>query len=1215
MTRHAKASTAGSNQRQAGGLGRFFRGVDAGRGSSPDSRGSGAPSRSRLSLLALAALALCGLVAMTASVASGAAQSTEYVRSFGPDGTEGSDFEGGQRIGVDQESGAVYVFDGGAGALYKFAADGTPLPWGGSAPYIEGNKITGLPSGYRPRVAVDSVSHVVYFSDAHTLRAFQADGEAAEFTAGPGAGTDEIPGFGEARGVAVDANGAIYVSDYVEGDPAGTVNVFASTGEPLNSFEAPQPGELAVAPDGVVYVVNNETFHSGTEDFIPSEFPVTPTTEYTLGHFFESAIANTAGPAGLGVDSATGDLYVLESGVLVSGEGAYVAGWVEKYESDGTFVRAFARTNSGEAGELSFYASGLAVVGGGEEFQFYVGANDGAGTDQVEIFGEIITPGPPSVVSTSALDVAGNSATLRGQVNPNTFATTYRIEYGLGDCAVSACTSIPLPDAPIGSGHHPVKVSQIVTGLQPGTTYHYRIVATNSEGVTEGPDHTIVTQLSGLDFQPADNRAWEMVSPPDKHGGSLILGLRSVHAAEDGNGITYESFGSVEAAPEGNRALEASTILSRRGADEWGTKDISLPQSKVHGFNFSVEYLPFAPDLSRALVQPRDDTPLSPQASERTPYLRESTEPPTYTPLVTGKEGFENVPPGTEFGGKVSVAGANPALTDVVLDSSVPLVAGLSGEGLYRWSAGQIDPVSVLPAGEGGGGVTGVLGGDEPSVRNAISQGGSRIFWGAGGNYSTAGVQMTALYLRDMQAEESVRLDVVQPGASGAGSAHPLFQGASADGTVVFFTDSQQLTADASPAGPESRDLYRCEIPAGAAAGGCATLTDLSAPRPGSGESATVQDLAPAFSQDGSRIYFVAEGILDTEPNGEGDAAQAGEPNLYLAEEGEGVRFIATLAPGDRGDWGAQPTNPYGAVESISAAASPSGRYFAFMSELSLSGYDNREAQSEEPTEQAFRYDAQSGELACVSCNPSGASPEGQVISSKTEQIAQKVDRLQLWTGRSMAATLPQANSEGFGKALGRPRSVLDNGRVFFNAFDSLVAGDSNGEWDVYEFEPSGVGDCTASSGGASVSRTAGGCVSLISSGTAKAESAFLDTSASGNDAFFMTPARLSVSDEDNAYDVYDARVNGVAATLHLNPECLGEACQPAAQAPNDPTPSSSSFKGQGNVKATPHKRCAKGKRVVRRGGKARCVARKHRKHERHKRHHRRAGQGRRAAR
>jgi len=1157
------APSAGSNACQAKGLGRRF------------------------GLAALAALVLTALVVMTASVASGA-EVTEYVRSFGPDGTEGTDFGGIRSVALDEQSGDVYVLDQVAGTLYKFGADGTPVDWGGSASNLSGHELTGLTSlTFESQVAVDSSSHVVYVGDGSSVKAFQADGDPAEFTAGPGMGTNEIAGLGSVQGVAVDANGSIYANN---GAPMGTVRVYASSGELLTSFQiADEPTNLAVAPDGRLFAIVYAFANNRVEEFTPSEFPVTSSTTYTLGKTFKEGEFQT--PVSVDVDSSTGDLYVLDG---------YDGKWVTKYDSSGALIGHFGRSEGPGGSPLGVFgtnAKGLAVVPDGEAIQFYVGDNR-FDSSKVDIIGEVINPGPPSVLSTSARDVTSTSATLRGEVNPNTFATTFHFEYGLDDCAVSACTSVPLADAPIGSGHRPVAVSQEIEGLQPGTSYHYRVVAANSEGVTEGPDRILTTQVSGLGFDLADRRAWEMVSPPNKRG-ALLIGIDQgqIQAAEDGNGLAYLSVNSIDEYPDGSRVFEPASVLARRGSDGWRSEDIATAHDQVVpvAVGHQAEYKLFSFDLSKGLVEPRGPTLLSPQASERTPYLRENTEPGIYVPLVSGKEGFANVPPGTEFGGDpedthgpVKLQGASSNLENVVLSSTVSLGAG---PGLYRWSGGQLHPVSELPAGEGGGMVGGRLGSNLGSVRNAVSEDGSRVFW-ATGEYGTATVSFTALYLRDTEAEESVRLDVMQSGASGAGEPRPAFHGASADGTVVYFTDSRQLTEDASPAG---RDLYRCEIPAGAGTGGCATLTNVSAPLPGSGESAMVKEMSPALSEDGSRIYFVAEGVLDTAANEEGDAPLAGEPNLYLYEEGEGVRFIATLADDDGPTWGKLTTTPLGYAHYISADASPSGRYFAFMSQRSLTGYENRDAVNGEATEQAYRYDATSERLDCVSCNPTGAAPRGRLV--KPEARAALVDPYGVWNNRWMAAALPQGTTSGLvAPSHYRPRVVLENGRVLFNAADALVPADSNSQWDVYQYEPVGVGDCTASSGGASTSISAGGCVSLLSSGTAEEEAAFLDSSASGDDVFFMTSARLSVLDEDSERDIYDARVDGVPATLPPDTECLGEACQPAAVARNYPTPASAGFKGKGNLQQSARKRCAKGKRLVRRKGKARCVARGHKR-------------------
>ncbi len=1162
---------------------------------------NGTPSRRSCHLITLLVMALFALVASFASVAS-AAQVTEHLRSFGPDGTEASDFEYISSVALDEQSGNVYVLDREAGTLYQFDADGTPLPWGGSALYIEGNKITGLDLGFGTRqIAVDSTRHIVYVGEEHSLRAFEQDGEPAEFTSGPGAGLSEIPGFKDLRGVSADVNGSIYTSDWVDGNPSGTLAVYASSGEPLTSLEvAGQPGNVAVAPDGSVFV-NNAPGPGVREvnEFVPSQFPVTPTTAYASGKAFTHEVFQEA--KGIDVDSASEELYVLEGGGSV---------WIAKYDSDGQLSGYFGKEQVGSEtrGRFPQNSAGIAVVPGGEEFQFYVGANY-ADASKVELFGEVITPGRPSILATSALDVTSSSATLRARINPNTFATSYRFEYGLSDCEASLCTSVPLGGRLIGSGHQPVSVTQAIAGLQPDTTYHYRVIAENSEDVSVGPERTLTTQVSGLGFELPDERAWEMVSPPDKNGGTLMfLSWNLVQAAEDGSGIAYFSRGSIETDPLGNRPLDPASVLSLRGAAGWSSKDLTPIYSEAAPAVLSSEYRLFNPDLSRSLMEPGDSTPQSPQASERTWYLRDAGEPPTYTPVLTTKEGFANVLPGST----VSIAdanyvlmGSNPRLTDLVFRAPAPLVAGATGAGLYRWSGGQVHLLSRLPANEGSESVPGRLGSDHGSVRKAISDDGSRIFWSTG-RYES-GNDLTALYLRDTLGEESVRLDVIQ-GGSGVGSDSPVFQGASADGTVVYFTDSRQLTADASP---EGRDLYRCEIPVDAAASGCAELTDVSAPPGGSGASAEVQDLAPALSEDGSRIYFVAQGVLDIAPNDEGDSATQGEPNLYLFEEGAGVRFIATFSPSDRPNWGAS-VGPTAAEGNLIAGASPSGRYLAFMSERSLTGHENADAVSGEPNQQVFRYDAESGELTCASCNPTGGSPNGQQMTGRFNQPF-LADRNDTWRGDWVAATLPEPNSRNLaGDTLYRPRAVLDSGRTYFNAVDGIVPADSNGEWDVYQYESVGTGDCTSSSAGPSISRSANGCVSLLSSGSAEGETAFLDASASGDDAFFLTSGRLSVTDVDSELDVYDARVDGVPAKLDPVAECQGESCQPAARAPDDPTPGSGAYHGPGNPqqKVRSPRRCPKGKHKVRRGGgKLRCVVT--RKHQAG----RRARDGRRAAR
>ncbi len=1153
-----------------------------------------------LALLVLTALGAFGVAAASA------AEPPPYHSSFGPDGTEATEFDGSGSVGaiaVDQGAHRVYVMDGGAEKLYKFDTEGNAVNFTGSALYISGNALTFSSFGPNAKqVAVDPLSHDIYVTVENSIEAFQPDGEEAEFTAGPWAGTNSIGGFDGADGVTVDANGDIYASD----SNNHRVKVYSHTGELITQLSDPEPKNIAVDSNGNLYVQHFSEGH--IHKYVPSEFPVTATTTYTTtGQPF-----TTDESQAIAVDPATNDVYATTSGSTPRR--------VDRFDEDGALLATFA--GPGEDGEIEGYALGIAVFSEQEAVFVSKAPAQPPGRIQVEIFWEPTLPGPPKVRSASVTQVTSNTATLQARINPSRADTTYRFEYGLQDCSLGPCTSVPLSAAGIGAGHKLVPVSQDIAGLQGGTTYHFRVFAANEhgdnqeeDGVEEETDHTFTTQSATLGFSLGDNRAWEMVSPPAKHGAQLQGSTTAdVQAAADGNGITLPSRGSIEAGPEGDRIPETSTVLSRRTPGGWRSKDITLPNNTITQIILGPtgEYKLFNSDLSTAIVEPHGTTPFSADASERTPYLRQNSEPPLFTPLLTAS----NVAPGTEFGGDpgfpigpVTTEGSNSELTHIVLSSEVPLLSVAPpafGEkrALYVWSAGNLQPVSVLPPGEGGEMVYAeLLGSGMGSTRNAISDDGSRVFWSTGRNTTfDASNQITGLYLRDTAAEESVRLDAVK-GGTGDGEPRPVFQAANPAGTVVLFTDSQQLTPGASHRGA---DLYRCEIPPGPTSSGCSSLIDLSLAE-GPGESAALQGIATGASEDGSTIYFVAKGVLDDTANEFGDRAQSNHPNLYVWQATEGVRFIAALARQDVRDWGG------GAVQSIalSAFASPSGRYLAFMSEGSLTGEENLDPKTGHSVQRVFRYDASAERLDCVSCDPTGSAPEGGTAISDTG-LPGPVDPRRNWEETRMNAVLPErtTNRDGSGSAFYSPRALLDNGRLFFNAIDSLVPADSNGEWDVYQYEPDGVGDCSESSGGASVARIAGGCVSLISSGTAEEEAGFLDASESGDDVFFLTSAQLNEPDEDEVLDVYDARVNGVPLTRPLRAECLGEACQPLPVVPNDQTPASSQFEGKGNVHEGA-KRCSKGRRRVRRKGTVLCV----RRHQRHAGKHRPAGRHRRAGR
>jgi hypothetical protein len=86
--------------------------------------------------------------------------------------------------------------------------------------------------------------------------------------------------------------------------------------------------------------------------------------------------------------------------------------------------------------------------------------------------------------------VTPTGATLLGGVYPNGEATSYWWEYGT--TTAYGQTTAPVP---VGAGVLPVSVPGALTGLDPSTTYHYRLVASNSFGTTYGFDFTLATPV------------------------------------------------------------------------------------------------------------------------------------------------------------------------------------------------------------------------------------------------------------------------------------------------------------------------------------------------------------------------------------------------------------------------------------------------------------------------------------------------------------------------------------------------------------------------------------------------------------------------------------------------------------------------------------------------------------------------------------------------
>ena len=95
------------------------------------------------------------------------------------------------------------------------------------------------------------------------------------------------------------------------------------------------------------------------------------------------------------------------------------------------------------------------------------------------------TPGPVDAVTGAATSVQEEQATLNGTVNPRGYDAKYHFQYGTSTSYTSSTS-----EGDAGAGSSPEPENATITGLQPGTTYHYRLVATSGGVTSEGHDQT-----------------------------------------------------------------------------------------------------------------------------------------------------------------------------------------------------------------------------------------------------------------------------------------------------------------------------------------------------------------------------------------------------------------------------------------------------------------------------------------------------------------------------------------------------------------------------------------------------------------------------------------------------------------------------------------------------------------------------------------------------
>jgi Tol biopolymer transport system component len=874
-------------------------------------------------------------------------------------------------LAVDQDARAVYVGDGSVNKIFKYTISGT-----GPLTFTHDPSFTSPAIGPEPeqiaeggaRLAVDPTTGDLLVADRWNYRVSRFDSSGKFLDSYTG---DETPAgsFVNLSSVAVDNDGDIYVVDITEGDIqfGGSKSVllrFSPDGTLDNSFAPALETPRTVAVDHETNTVLVSGRSNGAYD-PKGIFPIRLYTiegdqiidEYDFPAGYESVIttglaagakrlyvaANAFEPLDITVfDAFDVPVVTLDEPTAVTTTTAQVSGTVDplgkttryhfEYSREGGVVQSTEEIDLAAAmGPQPVSAELTGLIPNSEyAIRLVAGypATGGAIRSQPRTLKTVAAP--PAVTTGRAVDVGTTATTLLGKVNPHGEQTTYYFEYGA--TAAYGQRSPTTHGDVAGNGREPLPVHAYLKGLQPGTTYHYRLVAENATGVSEGFDRTFTTD--GVADAP---RFFEQVSPVEK-GGSEVNGLRGFWASADGETLNY----TYKTAPsEGEAGVVNPRSSAWRGPDGWDSTPLDAPQLPGT-VTFAGPLLTFVGGISddgtKAVTVSTKNLAPGAVEGQSNLYVRDTRTGALET-MVTS--------PGISLLGDVAGLGRQPFFDGtpdyshiLIKPTEATLIEGAPFGALYEWT--DDEGVRIASVDENGNPLGPIVGGGGPSIArdiNYLSDDGSKLF------FTHAPIEgAPATYVR-INGQKSLKIG-------------GYFAGATSDGRWAFVAG-----ANLTPESPvDVMSLYRFDTEAGED-GELELLTEAAGGTP----SEAVIQITP----DGSSIYFSGERALVPD-------AEHGNMNLYVWHAGE-VQLIASI--------------PKEGNRPQEYMASPNGRWFAFTSWSNLTEYDSRSKTAcvefsrgdpQDPVtkggvacKQVYRYDVETEELLCASCPPDGAPPIG----------------------------------------------------------------------------------------------------------------------------------------------------------------------------------------------------------------------------------------------
>jgi hypothetical protein len=581
-------------------------------------------------------------------------------------------------VAVDSNS-DVYVAENNVenipGTVDRFSASGQPMPFTASESYVQGSKLTGTPTGPGGSVVPFGELQHLYKFGSQALAIDNATGDLYVATAtytGTGAVVDAFSSTGEylfqltGTPVSAPVAGPFVCAELNILFDQSTQDLHVLCGHTMNVFSASGGYMSQSEQGGSIFTFDNQT----NDTYIANNREVD-----ILGE--SGGWTGTATPPGsfqritaLGFDQRAEHIYVA-SGV---GSGSVVD------EFSGSLPENYLGQITGtEFGSFGYEISKLersngiaeltSVAVGPTNGNIYIVEDYSSSNEPfhgvVDIFGPDIVAAA-DVLSQSVSEVKLHSARLNAQFNVGKVATSYHLEYGPTN-AYGLTT-------PLASGEGDISGSAQVEGLQPDTSYHFRVVATNVNGTSYGPDSTFNTQ-TGFTGLP-DGRGYEMVSPV---------------ANADGD-VYFPGPGEFSGIAEG-QDVEETGLSIRASADGNAVQYPSSPQAA--GGNGQVGI-----GLGNEFVATRN-----PGGG--------------WTPVDLETPGLDTAPFEALFSNEFSNSG-----TSVVPAGSHNLTK--NRKGLFDSVSGRLVPVSVLPDGTM---VSGADFGRGSEIDHVISADGSRIFW------------------------------------------------------------------------------------------------------------------------------------------------------------------------------------------------------------------------------------------------------------------------------------------------------------------------------------------------------------------------------------------------------------------------------------------------------------------------------------------------------